>query len=91
MLGSRRVVGYAISHSITMRASLLLRSRPPSAPAIHDRVAHHSDRGRKYASETYRAVLREHGLVGSMARRGKSYDNAKAESFMKTLKSKPYI
>ena len=26
------------------------------------------------------------GLVGSMGRRGNPYDNAKAESFMKTLK-----
>src|SRR6266481_1556244 len=47
---------------------------------------HHSDRGSQYASETYSAVLREHGFVGSMSRRGNPYDNAKAESFMKTLK-----
>jgi putative transposase len=47
---------------------------------------HHSDRGSQYASESYRTVLREHGLVGSMGRRGNPYDNAKAESFMKTLK-----
>jgi len=47
---------------------------------------HHSDRGSQYASEDYRAVLREHGLKGSMGRRGNPYDNAKAESFMKTLK-----
>ncbi len=38
------------------------------------------------ASEVYRAPLAEHGLKGSMSRPGKSYDNAKAESFMKTLK-----
>ena len=31
-------------------------------------------------------VLAAHGLVGSMSRRGNPYDNAKAESFMKTLK-----
>jgi putative transposase len=31
-------------------------------------------------------VLADHGLVGSMGRRGNPYDNAKAESFMKTLK-----
>ena len=30
--------------------------------------------------------LAAHGLVGSMGRRGNPYDNAKAESFMKTLK-----
>ena len=37
-------------------------------------------------SETYRALLVTHGLAGSMSRRGNPYDNAKAESFMKTLK-----
>jgi putative transposase len=40
----------------------------------------------QYASETYRALLVAHGLAGSMSRRGNPYDNAKAESFMKTLK-----
>jgi len=40
----------------------------------------------QYASEIYRAMLVAHGLVGSMSRRGNPYDNAKAESFMKTLK-----
>ena len=42
--------------------------------------------GSQYASEDYRAVLQKHGLTGSMGRRGNPYDNAKAESFMKTLK-----
>ena len=41
---------------------------------------------RKYAAEDYRAELARHGLRGSMGRRGNPYDNAKAESFMKTLK-----
>jgi len=36
--------------------------------------------------EDYRKALKEHGLKGSMGRRGNPYDNAKAESFMKTLK-----
>ncbi len=62
-------------------------SRPPSAPAIHQVVACIiPTRGSQYASEDYRAVLQKHGLIGSMGRRGNPYDNAKAESFMKTLK-----
>ena len=40
----------------------------------------------QYASEIYRQLLADHGLIGSMSRRGNPYDNAKAESFMKTLK-----
>ena len=40
----------------------------------------------QYAVEKYRRILTRHHLVGSMGRRGNPYDNAKAESFMKTLK-----
>src|SRR3546814_4818147 len=47
---------------------------------------HHSDRGSQYAAKAYREILEARGLVGSMGRRGNPYDNAKAESFMKTLK-----
>src|SRR3977135_2634649 len=83
---SRRVVGYAISRSIDARLAIAaLKS------AIHDRnlpkgCIHHSDRGSQYASADYRNLLTAHGLVGSMSHRGNPYDNAKAESFMKTLK-----
>jgi len=83
---SRRVVGYAISRSIdarlavaALKAAISVREPPPGC-------VHHSDRGSQYASEAYRRVLLDHGLVGSMGRRGNPYDNAKAESFMKTLK-----
>jgi putative transposase len=58
-----------------------IESRRPPPGCIH-----HSDRGSQYAAEGYRQRLAEHGLVGSMGRRGNPYDNAKAESFMKTLK-----
>jgi putative transposase len=83
---SRRVVGYAISRSIDARLALAalkaaIRIRRPPKGCVH-----HSDRGSQYAAEAYRKLLAEHGLVGSMGRRGNPYDNAKAESFMKTLK-----
>ena len=83
---SRKVVGYAISRSMDARIAVAalkaaIRSRAPAKGCIH-----HSDRGSQYASETYRALLVTHGLAGSMSRRGNPYDNAKAESFMKTLK-----
>jgi putative transposase len=83
---SRRVVGYAISRSIDARLAIAAlnsaikrRSPPPGC-------VHHSDRGSQYAAERYRDLLTAHGLVGSMGRRGNPYDNAKAESFMKTMK-----
>lgn len=83
---SRRVVGYGLARRIDSRVALAalraaIAARRPPAGCIH-----HSDRGTQYASEAYRKVLAQHGLVGSMGRRGNPYDNAKAESFMKTLK-----
>ncbi len=40
----------------------------------------------QYAAKAYHDELAAKGLKGSMGRRGNPYDNAKAESFMKTLK-----
>src|SRR3954467_14295338 len=60
------------------------RRRPLSGPSAG--CVHHSDRGSQYAALAYRKLLADHKLAGSMGRRGNPYDNAKAESFMKTLK-----
>jgi len=49
-------------------------------------LIHHSDRGSQYASKQYRDRLEALGICGSMGRTGNPYDNAKAESFFKTLK-----
>jgi putative transposase len=83
---SRRVVGYALARFMDARLTLAalnsaIESRKPQPGCIH-----HSDRGSQYAAQAYRELLAAHGLRGSMGRRGNPYDNAKAESFMKTLK-----
>jgi putative transposase len=83
---SRRVIGYAISRSIDARVAATALKAAIRARQSPKGCIHHSDRGSQYASEIYRNVLADHGLVGSMGRRGNPYDNAKAESFMKTLK-----
>ena len=49
-------------------------------------LVHHSDRGVQYASCEYTDLLKDNGILISMSCRGNPYDNAKAESFMKTLK-----
>ena len=83
---SRKVVGYAISHQIDTQLVLAaleaaMHSRNPSPGLIF-----HSDRGTQYASETYRRALVQFGLQGSMSSPGNPYQNAQAESFMKTVK-----
>src|SRR5690349_25164600 len=49
-------------------------------------LIHHSDRGVQYASLAYVARLEQAGAQISMSAKGNPYDNAKAESFFKTLK-----
>ncbi len=83
---SRRVIGYAIGRSIDARLAVAALKAAISVRNPPRGCVHHSDRGSQYASDDYRAALQKHGLAGSMGRRGNPYDNAKAESFMKTLK-----
>jgi putative transposase len=49
-------------------------------------LIHHSDQGVQYASAEYVNELKDHGIQISMSRKGNPYDNAFAESFIKTLK-----
>lgn len=85
-LFSRKVVGWAISRSLQREICLealkmALETRDPAPGCIH-----HSDRGVQYASQEYVELLKSRGFRISMSRKGNPYDNAFAESFMKTLK-----
>ncbi|MFN0193200.1 MAG: IS3 family transposase [Aestuariivirga sp.] len=84
---SRRVIGWALEDHL--RAELCLEaldmaiaSRKPCPGSL----IHHSDRGVQYACHGYAGRLKAHGIIPSMSGAGNPYDNAKAESFMKTLK-----
>ena len=84
---SRKTIGYAISRNIDTALSLsalrmAIQNRNPPAGVIH-----HSDQGVQYAAHDYIDELRSHGFQISMSRRGNPYDNAFAESFMKTIKT----
>ena len=83
---SRRVIGWAVARhlgaSVAVQAlRMALVERQPAPGLIH-----HSDRGIQYACADYLTLLADHGVQPSMSRVGNPYDNAKAESFMKTLK-----
>jgi transposase InsO family protein len=84
---SRRCVGWRLSSDINTKLTrsaleMALEERNPPAGLIH-----HSDRGVQYASVEYVMRLEAAGIRMSMSGRGNPYDNAKAESFFKTLKT----
>ena len=85
-LYSRRVVGWSIDRRIkkalVIRALMMavnLRKPPPG-------LICHSDRGSQYASRDYQKLLRQHGLICSMSRKGNCWDNAPVERFFSSLK-----
>jgi len=84
---SRKVIGWALE--LHLRASLAVDALEMAISArdpVPGSLVHHSDRGVQYACSRYSDVLNAHGIQPSMSRVGNPYDNARAESFMKTLK-----
>jgi transposase InsO family protein len=86
-LCSRAVVGWAMADH--RRAELVIQAltmaicqRQPAAGLIM-----HTDRGSQYGADSYRQLLRRHGMQPSMSRQGNCWDNAVAESFFHTLKT----
>ena len=83
---SRRVVGWAFNRSLRSTVAVdalqqAIENRKPLPGLVH-----HSDRGVQYASHDYIELLQKHGATCSMSRVGNPYDNARCESFLKTLK-----
>jgi putative transposase len=83
---SRRVIGWELARHLDGRLSVAALQRALSCRTVSSGLVHHSDRGVQYANQEYTGLLKEHGIRISMSRRGNPYDNAFAESFMKTLK-----
>ena len=86
-LFSRRVVGWSMNKRMTVDLvndallSAIWSSKPKKG------LLWHTDRGSQYASSSHRKLLKDHGLVQSMSRKGNCWDNAVAESFFHTLKT----
>jgi putative transposase len=84
---SRKVVGWAMAEHLraelalaALQMALAQRSITPGG------LIHHSDRGVQYACGDYIQRLEQAGIQPSMSRAGCPWDNAMAESWMRTLK-----
>jgi transposase InsO family protein len=85
-LYSRLVVGWSMSERMNkalvidaLKMALWRRKMPGN-------VIVHSDRGSQYCSHSYQRLLKKHGLVCSMSKKGDCYDNAAMESWNHSLK-----
>jgi transposase InsO family protein len=84
---SRRVVGWELAEDLRAELALGALDRALAERPVEPGIVHHSDRGVQYCCHAYVEKLQAHGFAVSMSRAGNPYDNAKAESFIKTLKS----
>ena len=80
------IVGYAMGARLTRNlvSQSLFRGIETKRPSKG--LLHHSDRGSQYCSHDFRNILKQHGFIASMSRKGNCYDNAPMESFWGTLK-----
>jgi putative transposase len=83
---SRRCVGWNLSRRLNDDLAIDALKMALDGRELQPDLVHHSDRGVQYASGDYTQLLKDNSIAISMSRGGNPYDNAKAESFMKTLK-----
>jgi putative transposase len=85
---SRKCIGWKLGRDIDTKLALAALDMALTNRKCMDisNLIHHSDQGVQYASWEYVSRLEEMCIQISMSRKGNPYDNAFAESFMKTLK-----
>ncbi len=83
---SRRVIGWALDRTLEAKLTVAALEMALSRRTKKAGLVHHSDRGVQYAADDYTGLLAQHDIQISMSRKGNPYDNARTESFMKTLK-----
>lgn len=83
---SRRVIGWNLSRKLDVSLTLTALEAALVARPIDPGVIHHSDQGVQYAASEYVAQATAAGMRLSMSRRGCPLDNARMESFFRTLK-----
>jgi len=88
---TRKCVGWALSEKANQHLCLdalkmALQQYLPSLNPNVPKLIHHSDQGVQYTADAYMDLLLQNHIRPSLSRRGKPTDNAKAESFFKTLK-----
>lgn len=87
-LYSRKVVGWDLSETLAAYSTCKAFKKYLFSVGYKGGFLVHSDRGIQYASDEFRTLLDSVDAVQSMSRKGNCWDNAVAESFFHTLKTR---
>lgn len=83
---TRRIIGFSMRDDLSQELAMAALRQAMENNRPEEGLIHHSDRGRQYATYGYQGLLKQHGIISSMSRKGRCYDNAYMESFFATLK-----
>ncbi len=86
-LYSRKVVGWQLDKRMSSDLVEKALQNALMDRRVEQGIIFHSDQGIQYASESFRKILKDHGFIQSMSRKGNCYDNAITETFFHTLKT----
>jgi len=87
---SRKVIGYCLSKDMDTElvvTALKLAIKERRIVNADQKLIHHSDQGVQYCSYDYTDLLKFYGIRISMSHLGSPWQNGRAESFFKTLKT----
>jgi len=83
---SRKIIGYHVNDTLELKGCKMAFEMAVSNRKHQTNTIHHSDRGIQYCSNTYVDILRQKGILISMAEAGNCYENAIAERVNGILK-----
>jgi len=86
-LFSRRIVGWSMDTSMPRQLVMGVLLMAIWRRKLGKGLIHHSDRGSQYCSDDFQKLLKQHGMLCSMSRKGNCWDNAVMEQFFHSLKS----
>jgi len=85
-LYSRKLIGWAMGKRLTRDLVIKALKMATGNHRPGTGLLMHSDRSSQYASNEYQKLIKKHGMICSMSRKGNCYDNAVMKSFFHTLK-----
>jgi putative transposase len=85
-VGTRKIIELSMRDELSQELAMAALGQAIESSPPEEGLIHHSDCGRQYATYGYQGLLKQHGIISSMSRKGHCYDNAYIESFFATLK-----
>ncbi|MGI6512419.1 MAG: IS3 family transposase [Catenisphaera adipataccumulans] len=84
------IISYNISSSADFKQTVDMLEQAFAGHTKFDALILHSDQGWQYQMKQYRAILKEHGIIQSMSRKGHCLDNCVMENFFGKMKTEMF-